>query len=230
MNTPVTTPPYLLNDDGTASMATMIMLSHHAFRRDIARFIRVVQRIKAGDTIDTTKVQNEWKNSYRNAIHGHHTSEDSSIFPDVKNRFPELASAIDKLTEQHHHIDPLIKQIDEAVKNIKESETIEELFKDLRRLLDEHLAFEESTVIPTLRDQRDFPAPPDEETANMYAQGFSWSMQGIDPSVLEQLEKMLPPTLLEKLPKAREDFELRSKEVWRDYELSSSITPIPEKY
>ncbi len=27
--------PNLLNDDGTASMATMLMLSHHAFRRDI---------------------------------------------------------------------------------------------------------------------------------------------------------------------------------------------------
>ena len=100
----------------------------------------------------------------------------------------------------------------------------------MKHLLDEHLAFEESAVVPTLRDQRDFPAPPDEETANMYAQGFSWSMQGIDPSVVEQLEKMLPAMLLERLPAARADFELRSKEVWGDYELSSSTTSVPEKY
>ena len=230
MNTPITTPPNLLNDDGTASMATMIMFSHHAFRRDINRFIRATQRIKAGDNVDANKVQDEWKNSYRMAIHGHHTGEDTEIFPDVKNKYPELAAAIETLTAQHHHIDPLIEQIDEAITDIAGSEKIEGLFKDLKQLLDEHLAFEESTVIPTLRDQREFPAPSDEATADMYAQGFSWSMQGIDPSVIEQLEKMLPAILLERLPIARDNFELRSKEVCGQYELSSSTTPVPEKY
>lgn len=211
-------------------MATMIMFSHHAFRRDIARFIRATQRIKAGDNVDANKVRDEWRNSYRNAIHGHHTGEDTDIFPDVKSKYPELTVVIDTLAAQHHHIDPLIEQIDEAIADINGSEKIEGLFKNLKHLLDEHLAFEESTVIPTLRGQRDFPAPPDEETANMYAQGFSWSMQGIDPSVVEQLEKMLPAMLLERLPAARADFELRSKEVWGDYELSSSTTSVPEKY
>lgn len=230
MSTPTTTPPNLLNDDGTASMATMIMFSHHAFRRDINRFIRAAQRIKVGDNVDANKVRDEWKNSYRMAIHGHHTGEDTTIFPDVKNKFPELTAAIDTLTAQHHHIDPLIEQIDEAVLDIAGSENIEGLLKDLKQLLDEHLAFEESTVIPTLRDQRDFPAPPDEATADMYAQGFSWSMQGIDRSVVEQLEKMLPAMLLEKLPAARADFEVRSKEVWGDYAVSSSTTSVPERY
>lgn len=220
MTLSTTTPPNLLNDDGTASMATMIMFSHHAFRRDIARFIRATQRIKAGDNVDAGKVRDEWNNSYRNAIHGHHTGEDTTTFPDVKSKFPELAAAIDTLTAQHHHIDPLIEQIGEAVLDIAGSEKIEGLFKDLKQLLDEHLAFEESTVIPTLRDQRDFPAPPDEATADMYA-------QGIDPGVIEQLEKMLPATLLEKLPSARAQFEVRSKEVWGDYEVSSFTTSVP---
>lgn len=230
MNTSTTTPPNLLNDDGTASMATMIMFSHHAFRRDISRFIRATQRIKAGDSVDANKVQEEWRKGYRNAIHGHHTGEDTEIFPSVKNKYPELAAAIDTLTAQHHHIDPLIEQIDEAIADIAGSEKIEGLFKDLKQLLDEHLAYEESTVVPTLRDQRDFPAPPDEATADMYAQGFSWSMQGIDPGVVEQLEKILPAMLLEKLPSARADFEARSKEVWGDYEVSSSTTSVPERY
>ena len=42
--------PQLLNDDGTASIATAIMMSHHGFRRDLARFARALAQIAAGDT------------------------------------------------------------------------------------------------------------------------------------------------------------------------------------
>ena len=36
--------PNLLNDDGSASMATLLMMSHHAFRRDLGRLLRAVER------------------------------------------------------------------------------------------------------------------------------------------------------------------------------------------
>ena len=42
-------PPNLLNDDGTASMATMLLLLHHAFRRDIARFGEALNKVAGGD-------------------------------------------------------------------------------------------------------------------------------------------------------------------------------------
>jgi len=100
--------PNLLNDDGTASMATMLMMSHHAFRRDITRFIRAVEQIKAGDTSRADAVRGEWDTSYRLALHGHHTIEDSTIFPDIKSKHPELAPVVDKLTmengDSHHFV------------------------------------------------------------------------------------------------------------------------------
>ena len=36
--------PRLLNDDGTASIATALMSSHHGFRRDLGRFARALER------------------------------------------------------------------------------------------------------------------------------------------------------------------------------------------
>jgi len=42
-------PPNLLNDDGTASMATAFLSSHHGFRRDIRLFAGAVGRAVAGD-------------------------------------------------------------------------------------------------------------------------------------------------------------------------------------
>lgn len=222
--------PNLLNENGTASMATMLMLSHHAFRRDIMRFIRAIDEIKAGDASRADKVRSEWEKSYRAALHGHHTAEDKGIFPDLRSKYPELADALDKLTEQHHHIDPVIEKIDAALVDIAHPENAEAAFNELKTLLDEHLAFEEANITPFLRGAGDFPPPADETAAAMYAQGFAWSMQGIAPEVLEQVEKMLPNILREKVPAARAEFEERSQRVWGTFESGSATTPIPTAY
>lgn len=223
-------PPNLLNDDGTASMATMLMLSHHAFRRDILRFIRAIAEIKAGDTTRSEAVRGEWETSYRQALHGHHTMEDTNIFPDIKSKHPELAAAIDKLMEQHHKIDPVIERGDAAFANLANPENAEAVVNELKMLLDEHLAFEEAEITPSLRGGSEFPAPADDAMAAMYAQGFSWSMQGIAPEVLEQVQKILPEILLAKIPAARAEFEARSKRVWGAYGVGSATTPVPTEY
>ena len=97
----------LLNDDGTASMATMIMSSHHAFRRDLACFARALAEPK----LDTIELQDEWT-KFRAGLHGHHTVEDTGIFPDLRDRVPELAAAIDELDGHHRAIDPLLARGD----------------------------------------------------------------------------------------------------------------------
>lgn len=223
-------PPNLLNDDGTASMATLLLLSHHAFRRDITRFIREVDQIKAGDATRVDAVHGEWEKSYRLALHGHHMIEDSKIFPDIRGKHPNLASAIDSLTEQHHHIDPLLEKGDAAFADLAHPENAEAVLSALKILLDQHLAFEEAEVTPWLRDGKDFPVPEDENTAVMYADGFAWSMQGIAPKVLDQVAKMLPDIVLTKLPAAKSEFAERSRRVWGTYTEGSATTPVPNGY
>lgn len=223
-------PPKLLNDDGTASMATMLLMSHHAFRRDIARFIRAAAQIKAGDTAHAEAVREEWEKSYKQALHGHHTMEDTHIFPDIKTKHPELTAALDKLTQQHHKIDPLLEKIDAALIDLSQIENAEALLHELKMLLDEHLDFEETEITPSLRDSKEFPAPTDEAMVAMYAEGFAWSMQGIASEVLDQVRKLLPEILLAKLPVAQTEFESRSKRVWGAYGVGSATTPVPEKY
>jgi hypothetical protein len=223
-------PPKLLNDDGAASMATMLLMSHHAFRRDIVRFIQAITQIKAGDSSRVDAVRDEWEKSYRQALHGHHTMEDANIFPDIKSKHPDLASAIDKLMEQHHKIDPVLEKGDAAFADLAHPENAEAVLHELKKLLDEHLAFEEIEITPFLRDAKDFPVPPDENMVAMYAQGFSWSMQGIAPEVLDSVRKMLPDSLLAKLPAAQADFETRSERVWGAYVVGSATTSIPNEY
>lgn len=222
--------PNLLNDDGTASMATMLLMAHHAFRRDIARFIKAVEQIKAGNASRTDALHEEWEKSYRAALQGHHTIEDTSIFPDIRQKHPDLASALDILTEQHHKIDPVLEKGDEAFADLGHPEKAEAVLHELKMLLDEHLTFEEANITPSLRDAKEFPAPPDDATAVMYAEGFSWSMQGIAPPVLDQVKKLLPEILLVKLPAAQKNFEIRSERVWGTYSVGRVTTPIPVEY
>lgn len=223
-------PPNLLNDDGGASMATMLMMSHHAFRRDLARLFRAVERIKAGDVSRNAELQKEWSASYHAALHGHHMFEDQNIFPDIRGKHPDLAAALDTLTGQHHRIDPLLAQGDAAFADLAHPEKAEAVLRELRGLLDEHLAFEEEKITPELRESRTFPTPPDDTAAAMYAEGFAWSMQGIAPEVLAKVREMLPKILTDRLPAAEAAFEAHCKKAWGDYEVGAAATPIPTAY
>jgi iron-sulfur cluster repair protein YtfE (RIC family) len=103
----------LLHDDGTASIATMMMSSHHAFLRDVACFATALEGIEAGDSSRVAAVGEEWKR-FRAALHGHHTVEDTSVFPGLREGKPELAVAIDELEGHHRAIDPLLERADVA--------------------------------------------------------------------------------------------------------------------
>lgn len=223
-------PPNLLNDDGTASVATMLLLSHHAFRRDIARFIRAIDQIKAGDISRADAVRDEWEKSYRQALQGHHKIEDAHIFPDIRSKHSNLATALDTLTEQHHHIDPMIEKGDAAFGDLAHPNEAEAVLNELKTLLDQHLTFEEAEITPSLRDAKEFPVPTDDNMAAMYAQGFAWSMQGIAPEVLDQMQKILPDIVRTKLAAAQAEFKTRSERVWGTYTVGSATTSVPKEY
>jgi hypothetical protein len=219
--------PNLLNDDGTASIATAIMMSHHGFRRDLARFAAALERIASGDGSRTAAVREEWQ-KFHETLHGHHESEDKGVFPSLASQHDSLRATIERLGADHRRIDPLLERGDRAFAALPRTDEASAVVRELRTLLDPHLALEEAEVIPFLRGAKEFPAPPNDEVAEMYAQGFSWAMDGIARDVLEQVYAMLPAVLLAKLPSARAAFEARCERVWGTTYAGSSRTPIPD--
>jgi hypothetical protein len=219
--------PHLLNDDGSASMATALMMSHHGFRRDLARFAGALSK----PALEPGKVQalkEEWQ-SFHATLHGHHEAEDNGMFPSMRTQSDALAKTIDKLGADHRLIDPLLERGDAAFAELSgETSKALAIARELQALLGPHLALEESELIPLLREAKAFPPPPDEAAADTYAKGFAWAMHGIAPGVLEQVYKMLPPVLKEKLPAARAEFDARCDRVWGPLPPLASRTPIPE--
>lgn len=197
----------LLNDDGSASMATALMMSHHGFRRDLERFA------KALDHLDPSRVdalREEWQR-FHLTLHGHHEAEDNGVFPSVIDK---VRATVERLSADHRQIDPLLARGDAAFEALPRTEDALAVIRELRALLAPHLDLEEREIIPFLRGAKEFPAPESEEMAKMYAEGFSWAMDGIALEVLDRVLEMLPPSLRARIPAARAAFEERCSRVW----------------
>jgi hypothetical protein len=221
--------PRLLNDDGSASMATALMMSHHGFRRDIARFALALPRLAPGDGARAAALQGEWK-SYRGTLHHHHEAEDRGMFPSMRGQHPELAGVIDRLTADHRRIDPLLEQGDAAFARLEAGApaAAAAVVSKLSALLTDHLAFEEATVVPLIREAREFPPPGTEDEVKLYAEGFAWASHGVAPEVLERLDAILPEAVLRRLPAARAAFAERCARVWGPTPPGASHTSVPD--
>jgi hypothetical protein len=217
----------LLNDDGCASMATLLMLTHHAFRRDLANFERALGRLHEHESSQADALRSEWQ-QFRGALHGHHEMEDSNVFPAQKQQDPNLAPTLERLSEQHRHIDPLLVRGDAAFGGMTDVGAAREVVKELTTLLDEHLRLEEATIVPALRAVKQFPPPPNDAAAELYAGGFAWSMHGIADDVIAGVKKLLPESLLSRLPAATKAYDERSARVFGPSKAEKSSGSIPE--
>jgi hypothetical protein len=220
--------PNLLNDDGSASIATALLMSHHGMRRDLARFAGALGQLIGGDRSRADALAAEWQ-SFRGTLHGHHEAEDHGLFPSIVARQPDLAPLVERLGADHRRIDPLLEKGDRAFADlVGQASAAAAVVKELRGLLDEHLALEEARVTPFLREAKQFPPPPTEAELDLFAQGFAWSCDGVAEEVLERLFVMLPPALTAKLPAARAAFGERARRVWGAASAGASRTAVPD--
>lgn len=209
-------------------MATMLLMSHHAFRRDIIQLGRALQRLRDKRADNVAALQQEWQ-GYRGALHGHHGMEDANIFPSLRSEHPALAAVLAELSADHQRIDPLLERGDRAFAALAASTSAaEQVVAELAALLDAHLSLEEANIVPALRDSRDFPSPANEAEAGLYADGFAWSSHGIASDVLERVYALLPAMLTSKLPDARIAYRERCLRSWGSAEAGSSRTSVPD--
>jgi hemerythrin-like domain-containing protein len=220
--------PNLLNDDGSASMATMLMMSHHGLRRDLALFARALAQAASWQAGTAEHLKQEWT-SYRNVLHGHHHAEDTQLFPNLRGQHPELVEVIDQLTADHRQIDPLMEQGDRAFTQLPDTKPAAALVSQLWHLLGPHLRTEEERIVPQLRGAREFPPPASPDELELFAQGFAWSSHGVAPEVLEKVYGLLPRELTTRLPDARAAFQQRHDRVWgRGVPTGTSHTAVPD--
>jgi iron-sulfur cluster repair protein YtfE (RIC family) len=223
----------LLNEDGEASIATFLMMSHHGLRRDIAEFVLALERFGSAKGVlpDSSALREEWTR-FRDTLHGHHESEDQRLFPHLSTERADLKAAFEALGADHRQIDPLLERGDRAFATLSsEPQHVDEaraVVTEISALLGSHLATEEAVVAPILRSAKGFPPPATDAEADLYAQGFAWSSYGVSPEVLARVDAILPESLTARLPRARAAFAERYVRVWGSPREGASSTSVPD--
>lgn len=84
-------------------------------------------------------------------LHGHHTSEDSLIFPHLRSTHPALASALDRLQADHRDIEGRLAEVEAAMAD-DDATRLHPRLADLERLLDTHFTAEEKDLVGPLNE------------------------------------------------------------------------------
>jgi len=130
------------------------MLAHNMLRDEVDAFIEAVESVSnkfpnATPTWAIEYIQQVW-HYHEDTVHAHHSNEDNIMNPFMKTRvkLPE------KLEDDHVVVVERINDVSEAVKNLKEGESLDNLLSLVRSYKDTllpHLREEEEVALPLLR-------------------------------------------------------------------------------
>ena len=148
---------------------------HNGLRQELDQVRGVLDQVRRGhldvgaarSVINTmTMRQNNWTlgaycESYCRIVTGHHTLEDRSVFPHLRNSVPGLAPVIDRLEQEHHVIHEVLEEFDKALVRLvtdegsgaagrEALETVQDAVDRLTDTLLSHLAYEERELIGPL--------------------------------------------------------------------------------
>lgn len=119
---------------------------HNGLRSELQRLREVIKQLATGTTNATavralfnrmTIRQNNWTlgtfcESYCRAVSGHHSLEDASIFPHLKQTDGRLTAVLGRLGEEHEVIAEILDRIDAMVSHLSYEERV--LVEPLARL------------------------------------------------------------------------------------------------
>ncbi|MFC4072256.1 LLM class flavin-dependent oxidoreductase [Actinoplanes subglobosus] len=141
---------------------------HDGLRGELAQIHDLIDQVEAG-TIDVgtarshintmTMRQNNWTlgtycESYCRVVTTHHTIEDRSLFPHLRDADPRLAPVVDRLEQEHHVIHEVLEGVDKALVALVSAPggiaALREAVNLLSDTLLSHLAYEERELIEPL--------------------------------------------------------------------------------
>jgi len=84
------------------------------------------------------------------ALAGHHSSEDTSLFPLVVEQHPELAPVVAKLMQDHSLLAHLITDFEHALGRAAEAESLLRHLDGIGAVMESHFRYEERQLVEVL--------------------------------------------------------------------------------
>src|SRR3954447_18493696 len=95
---------------------------------------------------------------YCRFVHAHHGGEDAHIFPALRRGNPAFNPVVDKLEADHRKVSDILDEVEGAARHLLDADQpeVRQALVDALNLLSEHLlehlAYEEESISPTLRE------------------------------------------------------------------------------
>jgi hemerythrin-like domain-containing protein len=140
---------------------TGMYLMHHAFRRDLDRFVSAIRNTPVGDTETWTALTRRW-DRFDTILHHHHTIEDEAIWPvlmahaDAAGRADDRAT-LEAMEAEHGAIDPALQAMRTSFAAMNDHpctdhrNALDIRVTALREALVQHLHHEETEALPLVQ-------------------------------------------------------------------------------
>ena len=125
----------------------------HVALRDAAHAMAAAApRLGAADLRHRTAFQRYWT-GYAGEVLAHHTTEDDVVFPELVARAPQVATLLERLDRDHHHLDELMDRVTAAIAQVldgADSTPLGALLRELADHMDTHLGVEDDEILPLI--------------------------------------------------------------------------------
>jgi len=134
---------------------TMMYLLHDAMRRDLDRIQAGLDRLAVHPQEPLRAATGRCWAEFAVNLHHHHTSEDTRVWPVLRDRFPAAGALLATMEAEHAAVDPAMKDADAAVRaattgNADQAHTARAAVQRLRHVLLPHLEHEEREALPII--------------------------------------------------------------------------------
>lgn len=174
---------------------TMMYVAHDAFRRDLSRLIAAADAAR----VSSPEARATWA-MFHHQLHTHHGTEDSSLWPRVRDSGLSVTDAdvLSAMEAEHHRLDPLLGGIETA---FEDGGPHALQLRQLAGILDAHMLHEETEALPIVertvgrsgwnafgKDIRDA-----QGGIKAGAAYLPWVLDGAPESARRTVLKVLPP-------------------------------------
>ncbi|MDQ3466057.1 MAG: hemerythrin domain-containing protein [Actinomycetota bacterium] len=188
---------------GISDNTVMMFAIHDALRRDAAHLARAVERQDMDDPARREAFLIGWE-VFKRQLRHHHEGEDLNLWPLIRTYLPardEENALLNVMEEEHERIDPLITDVDTALRN-SDSGWLAEATVTFRQELLAHLEHEERDAVPlmeavlTPQDWKAFSRTQRKDAGVKGAREFfPYILDEADPERAAQVTRLLPPPL-----------------------------------
>ncbi|MFF5293126.1 hemerythrin domain-containing protein [Paractinoplanes globisporus] len=135
---------------------TGLLLAHRAMLRDLDRLAELTAALAGGGNLDRRRAAAiaAYLSDFCDSLHHHHRAEDDVLWP-VLERRAGVHVDLTELTDDHGVLDPKLTRIRAGARDLARRQVVSpELaadLADLRDTLTEHIADEERTIVPLIK-------------------------------------------------------------------------------